>query len=58
MEKEFIAGEPQRYQFGNRVFIVEPRYRKDGEDINTILLRMMLADVDKQMWDEAHSKEE
>ena len=57
MEKEFIVGEPQRYQFGNRVFIVEPHYRKDGEDINTILLRMMLADVDKQMWDKAHSDE-
>ena len=26
MEKEYIAGEPQRYEIGNRVFIVEPRY--------------------------------
>ena len=31
MEKEYIAGEPQRYEIGGRVFIVEPRYRKDGE---------------------------
>ena len=30
MEKEYIAGEPQRYEIGGRVFIVEPRYRKDG----------------------------
>lgn len=56
MEKEYIAGEPQRYEFGNRVFIVEPRYRKDGEDIKTILLRMMCNDIDEQLWDEAHSK--
>ena len=34
MEKEYIAGEPQRYEIGGRVFIVEPRYRKDGESIN------------------------
>ena len=27
MEKEYIAGEPQRYEIGNRVFIVEPRYK-------------------------------
>lgn len=31
MEKEYIAGEPQRYEIGNRVFIVEPRYDKNGE---------------------------
>ena len=29
MEKEYIAGEPQRYEIGGRVFIVEPRYRKE-----------------------------
>ena len=33
MEKEYIAGEPQRYEIGGRVFIVEPRYRKDGESM-------------------------
>ncbi len=39
MEKEYIAGEPQRYEIGGRVFIVEPRYRKDGESMADILLR-------------------
>ena len=38
MEKEYIAGEPQRYEIGGRVFIVEPRYRKDGESMADILL--------------------
>ena len=33
MEKEYIAGESQRYEIGGRVFIVEPRYRKDGESM-------------------------
>ena len=33
MEKEYIAGEPQRYEIGNRVFIVEPRYDKNGESM-------------------------
>ena len=36
MEKEHIAGEPQRYEIGGRVFIVEPRYRKDGESMADI----------------------
>ena len=46
MEKEYIAGEPQRYEIGNRVFIVEPRYDKNGESMSDILLKLMMADVD------------
>ena len=42
MEKEYIAGEPQRYEIGGRVFIVEPRYRKDGESMADILLKLMV----------------
>ena len=38
MGKEYIAGETQRYEIGGRVFIVEPRYRKDGESMADILL--------------------
>ena len=49
MEKEYIAGEPQRYEIGGRVFIVEPRYRKDGESMADILLKLMLADLDEEM---------
>ena len=45
MEKEYIAGEPQRYEIGGRVFIVEPRYRKDGES----MLKLMFADLDEEM---------
>ena len=41
MEKEYIAGEPQRYEIGNRVFIVEPRYDKNGERMSDILLMSM-----------------
>ena len=44
MEKEYIAGETQRYEIGGRVFIVEPRYRKDGESMADILLKLMFAD--------------
>ena len=44
MEKEYIAGESQRYEIGGRVFIVEPRYRKDGESMADILLKLMFAD--------------
>ena len=40
MEKEYIAGESQRYEIGGRVFIVEPRYRKDGESMADILLKL------------------
>lgn len=40
MEKEYIAGELQRYEIGGRVFIVEPRYRKDGESMADILLML------------------
>ena len=41
MEKEYIAGVPQRYEIGGRVFIVEPRYRKDGESMADILLKLI-----------------
>ena len=49
MEREYIAGEPQRYEIGGRVFIVEPRYRKDGESMADILLKLMFADLDEEM---------
>ena len=49
MEKEYIAGEPQRYEIGGRVFIVEPWYRKDGESMADILLKLMCADLDEKM---------
>ncbi len=45
MEKEYIVGEPQRYEIGNRVFIVEPQYRKDGESMYDILFKLMMADT-------------
>ena len=54
MEKAYIAGEPQRYEIGNRVFIVEPRYDKNGESMSDILLKLMMADVDEKMWNEGH----
>ena len=54
MEKEYIAGEPKRYEIGNRVFIVEPRYDKNGESMSDILLKLMMADVDEKMWNEGH----
>ena len=54
MEKEYIACEPQRYEIGNRVFIVEPRYDKNGESMSDILLKLMMADVDEKMWNEGH----
>ena len=54
MEKEYIAGEPQRYEIGNRVFIVEPRYDKNGERMSDILLKLMMADDDEKMWNEGH----
>ena len=54
MEKEYIAGEPQRYEIGNRAFIVEPRYDKNGESMSDILLKLMMADVDEKMWNEGH----
>lgn len=44
MEKEYIAGEPQRYEIGGRVFIVEPR-----ESMADILLKLMFADLDEEM---------
>ena len=56
MEKEYIAGEPQRYEIGNRVFIVEPRYDKNGESMSDILLKLMMADVDEKMWNEGTAK--
>ena len=54
MEKEYIAGELQRSEIGNRVFIVEPRYDKNGESMSDILLKLMMADVDEKMWNEGH----
>ena len=54
MEKEYISGEPQRYKIGNRVFIVEPRYDKNGESMSDILLKLMMADVDEKIWNEGH----
>ena len=54
MEKEYIGGEPQRYEIGNRVFIVAPRYDKNGESMSDILLKLMMADVDEKMWNEGH----
>ena len=56
MEKEYIAGEPQRYEIGNRVFIVEPRYDKNGESMSDILLKLMMADVDEKCGTKATSK--
>ena len=49
MGKEYIAGATQRYEIGGRVFIVEPRYRKDGESMADILLKLMFADLDEEM---------
>ena len=49
MGKEYIAGETQRYEIGGRVFIVEPQYRKDGESMADILLKLMFADLDEKM---------
>ena len=48
MEKEYIAGGPQRYEIGNRVFIVEPRYDKNGESMSDILLKLMMADIEEK----------
>lgn len=45
MEKEYIPDEPKRYQFGNRVLIVEPYYNKSGKSIADILLKLMKTDV-------------
>ena len=56
MEKEYVPGEPQRYQIGTRVFIVEPYYNKNGESMADILLKLMMADIDEKMWNEAHKK--
>lgn len=49
MGKEYIAGESQRYEIGGRVFIVEPRYRKDGESMADILLKLIYYDLDEEM---------
>lgn len=49
MEKEYIAGELQQYEIGGRVFIVEPRHRKDSESMADILLKLMCADLDEEM---------
>ena len=34
------------YVFDNRVFIVEAKYKDDGESVNQKLLRLMKNDVD------------
>lgn len=56
MEREYIAGEPQRYEIGNHVFIVEPRYNKKGESMSDILLKLMMADVEETIWNENHGE--
>lgn len=48
-KKNILPESPQRYEIGGRVFIVEPRYRKDGESMADILLKLMLADLDEEM---------
>ena len=53
MEKEYVPGKPRRYQIGKRVFIVEPYY-KNGESMEDILLKLMMADMDEKMWNETH----
>ena len=50
MEKEYVAGELQLYQIGNRVFIVEPYYNKNGESMEDILLKLMMADIEQKLW--------
>ena len=54
MEQEYIAGDPQRYEIGKRVFIVEPRYDKNGESMSDILLKLMMAHVDEKMGNAGH----
>ena len=56
MEKEYIPDEPQRYQFGNRVFIVEPYYNKNGESMADILLKLMMADIEQKLWNANHKE--
>ena len=51
-----IAGEPQRHEIGNRVFIVEPCYDKNGESMSDILLKLMMADVDEKFGTKATAK--
>ncbi len=46
MEKEYVVGELQRYQIGNCVFIVEPYYNKNGESMEDILLKLLMADIE------------
>ena len=54
MEKEYIDGEPQRYEICNRVYIEETRYDKKGENMSGILLKLKMAAVDEKMWKEDH----
>lgn len=57
MEKEFVPGEPQKYKIDDKhTFIVEPYYRKDGESMWDILLKMMMADVNEKLWNESHGQ--
>lgn len=50
MEKEYIAGELQRYEIGGRVFIVvKPVFKDDSTNtFGTILLRLMRADCERK----------
>lgn len=52
--KEYIAGEPQRYEIGNRVFIVEPRYDKNGKSMSDILLKLIMANIEEKMRNKVH----
>ena len=56
MEKEYVAGELQRYQIGKRVFIVEPYYNKNGESMEDILLKLMMADIEQKLWNANHKE--
>lgn len=56
MEKEYVAGEPQRYQIGNRFFIVEPYYNKNGESMEDILSKLMMADIEQKLWNANHKE--
>jgi len=43
-----LIEEPQAYKFQNRTFIVEPVFKKDGnETIGTILMKLMQSDSKK-----------
>lgn len=56
MEKEYVEGEPQRYQIGNRVFILELYYNKKGESMEDILLKLVMADIEQKLWNDNHKE--